>query len=156
MAVHWVEFAAAAPDIAEGGRKLIYQHGIGLGYLATVRADGGPRVHPFCPILHEGRLYGLIAESPKQRDLVRDGRFAIHTFPMEEVDDEFYCTGRAAPCDDAALVEAVRATAVAAGMTSTGDERCFEFLLESALLATYGPRPAWPPAYLKWHAREGQ
>jgi hypothetical protein len=27
-----------------------------IAYLATVRRDGGPRVHPFCPILAGGRL----------------------------------------------------------------------------------------------------
>ena len=41
----WAEFAHARPDLAEAGRRLLYQFGVGLGFLATVRADGGPRLH---------------------------------------------------------------------------------------------------------------
>jgi hypothetical protein len=39
-----------------GGRDLLYQFGVGLGFLSTVRRDGGPRVHPICPILHDDQL----------------------------------------------------------------------------------------------------
>ena len=52
----WVDFEAAAPELAAAGRGLLYQHGIGLGYLATIRPNGGPRIHPFCPILAAGGL----------------------------------------------------------------------------------------------------
>jgi hypothetical protein len=148
----WNAFAAEAPDLAEAGRALIYQFGLGLGYLATVRPDGGQRLHPFCPILCGDGLYGLIAESPKQRDLLRDGRFAFHTFPKEDGDDEFYAAGRARPVDDDAEVASVRARMVEAGASSTGDERCFEFLLDTALYAKYEARGSWPPAYTKWRA----
>ena len=41
----WIDFAAEKPEMAEAGHALIYQHRGGLGYLATVRKDGGPRVH---------------------------------------------------------------------------------------------------------------
>ncbi len=30
------------PDLAEAGRSLLYQHGVGLAFLATVRAEGRP------------------------------------------------------------------------------------------------------------------
>src|ERR1700675_3724728 len=96
----WKEFEDASSTIAASGRKLLYQFGIGLGYLATVRKDGGPRVHPVCPILTDGGLYTLIGTSPKQRDLRRDGRYALHAFPAKDVDDEFYVTGRALHRDD--------------------------------------------------------
>jgi hypothetical protein len=90
---NWREFEVVAPELAAKGRTLIYQFAIGLGYLATVRRDGGPRVHPICPIVYESGLYGLIGPSPKRRDLLRDGRYAIHSFPSPEQDDEFYLTG---------------------------------------------------------------
>ena len=45
----WAEFEGAAPQLAGKGRALQYQYGPRLGYLAIVRPDGGPRVHPFCP-----------------------------------------------------------------------------------------------------------
>jgi hypothetical protein len=149
----WRELERDAPALAEAGRALFYQFGVGLGYLATVRPDGGPRLHPFCPILHQGGLYGLIAHSPKRGDLLRDGRYAIHTFPSPDRDDEFYVTGRASLRAEAGLAEAVRRTMTAAGATSSGDETLFEFDVERALLATYEKRGApdnWPPRYTKW------
>jgi hypothetical protein len=56
MAVSWAEFESASPELAETGRSYLYFYGPGLGYLATVRADGGPRVHPVCPCIVDGRL----------------------------------------------------------------------------------------------------
>src|SRR3954471_2866956 len=91
------------PDMAATGRQLLYQFGPGLGYIATVRKDGGPRVHPFCPILDDGQLWAFIlTASPKGRDLLRDGRYALHAFPKPETDDEFYVSGTAVVVDDPA------------------------------------------------------
>ena len=150
----WREFETSAPGMAEAGRKLLYQYGPGLAYLGTVRKDGGPRVHPFCPVVAEGGLFGLIGPSPKRRDLLRDGRYAIHAFPQKDGDDEFYVTGIARPADDAGLQERVHAAYLASGSTSSGDETFFEFLIERALLAIYPKteRPNWPPTYTKWRA----
>lgn len=150
--VRWQQFAEQAPALAEAGRGLIYQFGTGLGYLATVRADGGPRMHPFCPVLYEGGLYGLIVPSPKQRDLLRDGRIAFHTFPAIEVDDEFYFDGRARYVADAALRERVREAFLAQeGTHSSGDEELFELEVERVLLTRYEKRPSTtPPRHEKW------
>lgn len=151
----WAEFAAAAPELAARGQKLLHQFGVGLGYLATVRADGGPRVHPFCPIVCDGGLYGLIGPSPKQRDLERDGRYALHSFPAPDRDDEFYLAGRALRRDDPALERSVRAAYLATGGGSDGIEQLFEFRIERALLSTYkkrGEPDNWPPHYAKWRA----
>ena len=38
----WAQFETSAPEMAVEGRKLFYQFGPGLGFLATVRPDGGP------------------------------------------------------------------------------------------------------------------
>ena len=43
--VTWNEFASAAPELAAAGRTLINQFQVGLAFLATVRKDGGPRLH---------------------------------------------------------------------------------------------------------------
>ena len=60
-----------------------------VSYLATVRRDGGPRLHPFCPILAGGRLFAAIPHSsPKGWDLRRDPRCVIHALPGPE-DDGF-------------------------------------------------------------------
>jgi hypothetical protein len=146
----WEEFELAAPDVAAGGRRLLLQHGLGLGYLATIRPDGGPRLHPFCPILAEGGLWGFIGPSPKAADLRRDGRYAVHAFPAEEVDDEFCVDGVAVETTSPVVIAAVRAAYTAP--IQGGDETLFEFRIERALLATYGPRPSWPPQYPRGHA----
>ncbi|MET1000362.1 MAG: pyridoxamine 5'-phosphate oxidase family protein [Acidimicrobiia bacterium] len=149
-AVSWAEYAAAMPDMAAAGHRLLYQFGPGLGYLATVRADGGPRVHPTCPHVVEGDLWIFIAaHSPKRSDLDRDDRYALHTFPCVDVDDEFYVTGRAERVDDTETRERIRRGFVS---NTTPEEILYRFTLERALLSTYAPRPAWPPAYTRWKA----
>ena len=101
--VTWGEFESARPELAAGGRQLLYRVGVGLAYLATVRPTGGPRLHPMCPLLDQGGLYAFIVPSPKQRDLLRDGRYAMHSFPTPDNEDAFYVTGRAALVEDAAI-----------------------------------------------------
>jgi hypothetical protein len=137
---------------------MITHFGLGLGYLATVRPDGGPRLHPFCPVFHDGGLYGLILPaSPKCRDLDRDGRYAVHSFSLEDRDDEFYITGRVRRRDEMERPVRDAFLAQVSTATSSGDEACFEFLLERALLAVYRPRgegPSWPPEYTKWAATQ--
>ena len=154
--VRWEAFATAAPALAQAGRALLYQYGLGLGYLATVSRDGAPRVHPFCPIIAGGGLWGLIGPSPKQRDLLRDGRYAVHAFPARDRDDEFLVSGRAHRVDDAATEAEVRAAYAASGGGSDHSELLFELLIARALLATYKPRGEpdnWPPRYSHWRAR---
>ena len=99
----WGQFRAARPDLATKGREFLYEYGVGLGFLATVRRDGGPRVHPICPIFTDGALYGFIVPGPKLNDLRRDPRYALHseTFPPPRQDDGFYITGTASEVSDA-------------------------------------------------------
>ncbi len=99
----WAEFEKDRPDLAAAGRALLYQFGVGLGFLATVRRDGGPRVHPMCPIIEAGGMYAFIVPGPKQGDLHRDGRYSLHSFPCEDNEDAFSCTGRAEAEEDACL-----------------------------------------------------
>src|SRR3954453_22160320 len=110
----WSDFVAADPSLAAGVRALLQQYGPGMAYLATVRADGGPRVHPVSPVITDEGLYCFVVASPKRRDLERDGRYALHSYPPEESDDEAYLTGRARRVNDplviATLSEALRAS----------------------------------------------
>ena len=140
------------PDMAAAGRTLLYQHGLGLGYLATIRPNGGPRLHPFCPILAVGGLWGFINHgSPKGADLERDGRYAIHAFPKTGGDDEFFVDGRAVATDDPTVIAAVRGAYEAPTQTPS-DETLFEFRIERALLAVYDEANSWPPQYTRWAA----
>jgi hypothetical protein len=113
--------------------------------------DGAPRLHPICPTIVGGRLYSLIGPSHKRADLVRDGRYARHTFPAPEVGDEFLLMGRAHLIDDPSVAEMVRADLIASGMKSRADEYPFEFGIERAMYAKYpGGHGTWPPKYSVW------
>ncbi len=97
----WPDFARARPDLAEAGRALFYQYGVGLGFLATVDRHGAPRVHPVCPLVDGDGLFLFVIPSPKRGDLHRDGRFALHSFPAEANEDAFSVYGAARACGDA-------------------------------------------------------
>jgi hypothetical protein len=131
----WSEFAADEPRLATAIRLLMQQYGPGLGYLATVRADGGPRVHPVSPVITEDGLYCFIVDSPKRRDLERDGRYALHSFPPEESDDEAYLAGRAHAVTD---VDKVARLAVDLRAVPQVDWRLFEFTVDVAMVAHRG------------------
>ncbi len=150
----WAEFEAAMPEMAAAGRALLYQHGPGLAYLATVRKDGGPRIHPICPVIANGDLHAFIGHSPKLGDLRRDGRYALHTFPCDDRDDEFFVAGRAVPVSDPEIYARVDAEYRAQG-TTHGDDPLFRLEIERALHSAYHPRSGgntWPPTYTRWRA----
>lgn len=152
--VSWNEFENRAPEMARAGKKLLYQFGVGLAFLATIRRDGAPRLHPICPTVVDGNLYALLLpSSPKCGDLKRDGRYALHTCPPVENDDEFLVTGRAYFIDDRVQETRVRDDLVARGMTSTQDEALFRFDIDRVMHAKYpGSHGTWPPKYLVWKA----
>ena len=151
--VTWGEFAAAAPDLAARGRDLLFQFRVGLAFLATVRRDGAPRVHPVCPVLSGDRLYVLVTPgSPKRGDLVRDGRYALQNFPEPKPSgDEFYVAGRALPVED----EATRAAVLRdAQHMADAAEALFELRLERVMHTRWeNPlTPAMRPVQRKWRA----
>ena len=41
--VRWGRLRLEQADLAVAGRALLYQFGVGLAFLGTVRPDGGPR-----------------------------------------------------------------------------------------------------------------
>lgn len=149
---HWSELADEAPALADAGRALLYQYGVGLGMLATVRRDGGPRLHPVCPVVTHGGLWVFVVNrSPKVHDLRRDGRYALHAHPPDDRDDEFFVAGPTRAVDDAELEAAVLEVYLAQGTTSE-DHTLFELLVDRALHVPYGPRPSAPLRYERWRA----
>jgi hypothetical protein len=159
MTATWRELAASAPEMAAAGERLFYQFGVGLAFLATVRPDGGPRVHPMCPVLHEGGLYAFITASPKRQDLVRDGRYAMHAFGPADNDDEFYVTGRVRllPRDDPLQhpihARFMRERGQETDPGATSSDELFELLIERALWGVTSGHGA-PPDHTLWTAQE--
>ena len=157
----WAEFAAAEPDLASAGRALLYQFGVGLGMLSTVRADGGPRVHPMCPVISDAGLHAFIVPSPKCEDLVRDGRYALHCFPPADNEDAFYMTGRAVAVDDPALRStlsdqfvAERAQFPVPPPADDDTVTLFELLVSRALLTRTTGHGDPAPQHQVWRAPE--
>ncbi|MBI2912812.1 MAG: pyridoxamine 5'-phosphate oxidase family protein [Chloroflexi bacterium] len=133
MMVSWVEFAAAAPQLAERGAALL---AVGVAFIATTARDGSPRVHPFTPLIGGGRLLALIGKhTAKYGNLSRDPRYAIHAV-LGESDEEFMIIGRAVLSDDWAtrLQAAIEARKI--NMTSRNDA-AFEFMVERAHWAVW-------------------
>jgi hypothetical protein len=166
----WAEFAAAAPELADRAVRLwpgIVALDCGempaggspcfsISYLSTVRRDGGPRLHPFCPIIAGGRLFAAIPmASPKGSDLRRDPRCVIHALPGPE-DDELCIRAVAREVTDDAtrsLVREVVAGSKVGGMIeSVAHDPLFELDLEQVDTArwvaigqpgTYAERKRW-------------
>lgn len=91
----WHDLERERPDLASAGRELLYPFnaGVGLGFLGTVRSDGGPRLHPMCPIITSDGLFCVLTPSPKRDDLHRDQRYALHSYPPPDNEDAFYIRG---------------------------------------------------------------
>jgi len=90
----WQQFAQHAPELAAFGRA---RFASGVAYLGTVRADGGPRVHPVTPIVGEHLWLFMEPTSPKGKDLLHEPRYTLHCAVENSNggDGEFYVRGRA-------------------------------------------------------------
>jgi hypothetical protein len=156
--ITWTEFEKREPDLAAAGRELLYQHGLGLGFLATVRRDGGPRVHPVCPVVSGHGLHLVIMPGPKLADLRRDGQYALHseTLPPPREDDGFAVTGRVREVADAGVRAAIRdqVEAERGGRTWEGfdDHVLFELGIERCLLMLTQPGEVFPKGPTIWKA----
>ena len=155
--VSWRDFNRQQPDLAAQGKSLLYQHGVGLAFLATVRPDGRPRVHPVCPLMTDDAVFAFIVPSPKQRDLERSGAYALHSFPCPTNEDAFYLTGRATLVSDIKRREALE-TQFVAERAAIGvlpppiEDALFEFDLESCLLTRTTGHGDPAPDHRIWHA----
>jgi len=130
----WRNLEDHQPDLAAFGRERLDGQ---VAYLATVRDDGSPRVHPVTPIIGEGHLFVFMEPtSPKGHDLRRDGRYALHCSVSDNsgASGEFFAMGRAQLVDSAEL----RALAVRLASYTPADRYIlFECTIENAASTTY-------------------
>ena len=149
----WRQFSTLRPDLAEVGKQLLYQYGVGLAFLGTARADGGPRLHPFCPVIDDG-LYAFIVPSPKRDDLHRDGRYAMHSFPADENEDAFMVAGTARVMEQGAVRDRLEARyrdeRSQPATTMMEDQELFEFTIERCLLTRTTGHGDPSPVHLVW------
>ncbi len=147
---HWRDFAAQDGIIAEEGLGLLFQHGIGLAYLATVDDDNAPRIHPIVVVYSNGGLFTFLIPSPKRRDLERNPHYALHAYSSADSDNEFALRGTAQLIED----EAIRQKVISAAVHDIDDDHfLYELFVDSALSAEYEYRGQWPPSYATWTSK---
>jgi hypothetical protein len=145
------------PELAMIGRRLLFQSQVhvGFAFLATLRKDGAPRLHPVSIILSKDHLYVIIpTTSPKCADLLRDGRFAMQAFPPPDNEsyEEFYLSGCAVAIEDISILQRlISDTQIKAGE----NEALFELLLDRVMytrLINQGTKDE-QPMHQKWIAK---
>ena len=145
--ITWGEFANAESELAAFGAGRL---AIPPAYLATVRRDGAPRVHPVTPIIAADALFLFMEPtSPKGGDLRERGWYALHN-GVPDVDGsggEFFVTGKGFAVEDAT------ARAVAAQAASYEPAKqyvLFELKLSEARCNGYGDVTL--PVHRRWSA----
>lgn len=99
--MNWSEFKTVAPELAEAGEKVFERAGVVL--LGTLRKDGSPRISPVEMLIVGGELYlGMMPETLKAKDLLRDGRCTVHSLISDKnaPEGEFKLHGAAVNIQD--------------------------------------------------------
>lgn len=78
----WRDFETAEPDFAARVRALFDAHRHKT--IATLRADGSPRISGIETAFEDGELvFGSMPDARKGADLARDPRFALHSATVD-------------------------------------------------------------------------
>ena len=81
----WRDVEQAAPEFAQRVRALLDAHRHKT--IATLRADGSPRISGIEAVFEDGELvFGSMAGARKGADLRRDPRFALHGATVDPVE----------------------------------------------------------------------
>ena len=133
--ISWGEFSKVEPDLARFGAERLTA---APAYLATTRRSGAPRVHPVTPIFASAGLFLFMEPtSPKRRDLLERGWFALHNGVPDNAGTggEFWASGLGLPEDDP---QSWAFVADAAGYEPPDRYVLFEFQLSEARCNGYG------------------
>lgn len=144
MKQSWQDFALAEPELSAFGEARLKS---GPAYLATVRADGTPRVHPVTPIIGEGHLLLFMEPtSPKAHDLQRGSGYALHCWVSSNDggEGEFWLAGQASLTADPAM----RELAAQYGYQPQEHYILFELTVEKAFSTIYSD--AGKPTRKSW------
>lgn len=105
----WSAVVAAAPELATAVRSRFAA--TGLGFLATLRTDGFPRVSGVEPLFTDDDVWlGMMDHSRKGADLRRDPRMCLHNASVDKnvAEGDAKVTGRAVLVADDAQVARFR------------------------------------------------
>jgi hypothetical protein len=98
----WQNAQEAAPELSAAVQERF--EATGLGFLATLRPDGAPRISGIEPSFWNGELWlGMMWESKKALDLRRDPRCAVHAASIDKQVEQgdARVSGRAIEIEDA-------------------------------------------------------
>ncbi|MEX0941263.1 MAG: pyridoxamine 5'-phosphate oxidase family protein [Pseudomonadales bacterium] len=139
VAFSWCRLEKDAPDIAMFGKSRIDGK---VSYLATLKENGWPRVHPVTPVVGEGACFIFAEpESSKVRDLRANGKYSLHCGMTDSSGSsgEFKITGVANVVADASVRAAVESVC---NFRPSAKYVLFELKLGEATATTYrGGRP---------------
>ena len=81
----WRDFQQAEPEFAQRVRALLDAHKHKT--IATLRADGSPRISGIEANIEDGELvFGSMSNARKGADLRRDPRFALHSATIDPIE----------------------------------------------------------------------
>ena len=120
----WAEFEAAQPEFASRAREMMQSRKHLT--MATLRSDGSPRISGTEVQFVDGQLrIGSMLNAVKARDLLRDGRVAIHG-PTTDPPDE----------DPGLWVGEAKIAGRAVALPAKGDEHSFAIDVDEAVITS--------------------
>jgi hypothetical protein len=157
----WDDVTAEAPELAALVQRRF--EATGLGLLATLRADGSPRISGLEPLFSGGELWlGMMPGSRKSADLQRDPRFALHgaTIDKNVTEADVKVAGRAVPAgDDDAAAFATALEKATGHPPPPGPFDLYRVDVTEVVSIKPGPGPSGEVDHLdidSWHAGRGR
>ena len=139
--MNWESFEQASPELAALGWERFARHELCL--LGTLRRNGWPRISP-CELDRVGEelMLGMMWQSPKARDLLRDDRCVLHSCTSDRrgAEGDFKLYGRAREIVDGATRQDYRAAIRARiDWEPTGPFHLFAIDVQAAAFMVFGP-----------------
>jgi hypothetical protein len=143
--MRWDEFDTAAPELARLGLERFESKQLCM--LGTLRLDGSPRISPCEMTFIEGELLlGMMWQSPKALDLLRDARCVLHSCTSDKAGSEgdFKLYGRAREITQASMRDEYKAAVKARiDWEPPGPFHLFAIEISSAGYVVFGDEGFW-------------
>jgi hypothetical protein len=146
----WKDLENDDPELASMGFEKLNKK---IAYLATIKKDGSPRLHPVTAFIGQGMLFTFTEpSSPKIRDLRRDGRYALHCAVGGEGPlIEYLVSGNAIEVSDPSI--RAQAESIAGSPVVQDDFVLFEYCVMSVLVIEYDEERK--PVVCRWQSVSG-
>ena len=135
--VSWSQFSTGASVLAAFGKQRLEGR---IAYLATIRPDGSPRLHPVSAFIANQNLFVYMEPtSPKGHDLRRDARYVLHCGVEDNSggQGEFFIRGNAVEVNDSKTKEEAFEQARRIGYSPQARYVLFELKIEEAMASVY-------------------